>query len=78
MGGRPLPRMRARRDSAEIQQSGHASRSGPEVKNGKSSAKGKAKMRDNPERGELDTADDVHRRCKKNSSVLSCIDKLIL
>jgi len=33
-------------------------------------------MRDNPEGGELDPADDVHKRCKKNSpSVLSCIDK---
>jgi len=33
-------------------------------------------MRDNPEGGEQDLADDVRRRCKKNSpSVLSCIDK---
>jgi len=31
-------------------------------------------MRDNPEGGELDSADDVCRRCKKNS-VFSCIDK---
>jgi len=31
-------------------------------------------MRDNS-RGELDPAENVHRRCKKNSSVLSCIDK---
>jgi len=32
-------------------------------------------MRDNPEGGEFDPADDVCRRCKKNSSVLSYIDK---
>jgi len=31
-------------------------------------------MWDNPEGSELDTADDVRRRCKKNSpSVLPCI-----
>jgi len=31
-------------------------------------------MRDNPKGGELDPADDVHRRCKKNSpSVLFCL-----
>jgi len=30
-------------------------------------------MRDNQEGGELDPADDVRRRCKKNSSVLSYI-----
>jgi len=33
-------------------------------------------MQDNPEGGELDPADDVRRRCMKNSpSVLSCIGK---
>jgi len=32
-------------------------------------------MRDNPEGGKLDPADDVRRRCMKNSSVLSCIGK---
>jgi len=35
-------------------------------------------MRGNPEGGELDLAEDVqfvHRRCKKNSFVLSCIGK---
>jgi len=33
-------------------------------------------MRDNPEGSELDPADDVRRRYKKNSpSVLSCIGK---
>jgi len=33
-------------------------------------------MRDNPEEGELDPAEGVRRRCKKNSpSVLSCIGK---
>jgi len=30
-------------------------------------------MRDNPEVGELNPAVFVRRRCKKNSSVLSCI-----
>jgi len=34
------------------------------------------RMRDNSNRGNLDPADDVRRRCKKNSSsILSCIDK---
>jgi len=33
-------------------------------------------MRDNPEGGELNPAEDVRRRCKcKNSFVLSCIGK---
>jgi len=32
-------------------------------------------MRDNPEGGKLDTADDVRRRCKKNSPDLSYIGK---
>jgi len=32
-------------------------------------------MPDNPKGGELDPADDVRMRCKKNSSVLSCIGK---
>jgi len=32
-------------------------------------------VRDNPEGGELDSANDIHKRCKKNSPVLSCIDK---
>jgi len=33
-------------------------------------------MQDNPEGGELDSAEDDRRRCKKNSpSVLSCIGK---
>jgi len=34
-------------------------------------------MLDKPEGGELDPADDVRRRCKKNISVLSCIGKKI-
>jgi len=54
----PFREMRARRNPTEIQQSGHATRSGPEVKNGRS----------NPEGAELDPVDDVHRRCKKNFS----------
>jgi len=34
------------------------------------------RMRDNPKGGELDTAEGVRKRCKKNSpSVLSCIGK---
>jgi len=33
-------------------------------------------MRDNPEGVELNPAVDDRRRCKKNSSVLSCIDKM--
>jgi len=37
---------------------------------------GEAQIRDNPEGGELDPADDVCRCCKKNSPyVLSCIGK---
>jgi len=33
-------------------------------------------MRDNPEGGDLDPAEDVRKCCKKNSSsVLSCIGK---
>jgi len=34
-------------------------------------------MRDNPGGGELDPAVGIRRRCKKNSSVLSCIGKRI-
>jgi len=73
----PFRGIGVRRNSAETQQSGHAPRSGPEVKNGRSSAKDGAlerHMRDNPEGGELDLADDVRMHCKKNSpSVLSSI-----
>jgi len=37
---------------------------------------GEARMRDNPEGDELDPAEGVRRRCKKNfSSVFSCISK---
>jgi len=66
--------------STETQQSGHAPRSGPEVKNRRSSAKrwraGEARTHDNPGGGESDPAKGVHRRCMKNSpSVLSCIGK---
>jgi len=32
-------------------------------------------MQDNPEGGQLDPADDIRGRCKKNSSVLSCIGR---
>jgi len=75
----PFRGMGTRRNSAETQQSGHTPRSGPEVKNGRSSARDgaeKAHMLDNPKRGELNSADNVRKRWKKNfSSVLSCIGK---
>jgi len=32
-------------------------------------------MQNNPEGGDLEPADDVHSRCKKNSSVLSYIKR---
>jgi len=68
--------MGAWRNSTETQQSGHASKSGPEVKNGRSSAKDGTPETDNPEGGELDPAEGVRRCCNKNSSsVLSCIGK---
>jgi len=39
-------------------------------------ARGEAWMRDNPKGSELDHAESVRKRCKKNSpSVLSCIGK---
>jgi len=57
----------------ETQQSSHAPWSGPEVKNGSSAKDGEARMRDSPEGGELDPAEGVRRRCKKNYSVLSCV-----
>jgi len=39
---------------------------------------GEAQMQRNPGGGELDPAESVRRRCKKNSpSVLSCIDRRI-
>jgi len=60
-------------NSAETQQSSHILRSGPEVKNGRSSVKDGALERLRyGTRGKLDPADDNRRRCKKNSpSVLS-------
>jgi len=74
----PIRGMGLRRNSAETQQSDYTPRSGPEVKNRRSSVKNGAPERfnaSNPEEGELDPAVDVRRRCKKNSSVLSCIGK---
>jgi len=69
----PFQRMGTWRNSAETQ------RSGPEVKNGRSSAKDDTpeRLRDagHPEGGELYPAVEVRRHCKKNSSVLSCIGK---
>jgi len=62
-----------RRNSTETQHSGHAQRSGPEIKNGRSGANDgaperlKCGSRDDPEGGELDPAVDVRRRCEKNS-----------
>jgi len=78
----PFRRKRAWRNSTEIQQSDHAPRSGPEVKIGRSSAKGwhagEAQMQDNPGGGESGTVEGVRRRCKKNSrSVLFCTDTRI-
>jgi len=35
-----------------------------------------ARMRENPEEDKLDPVNDVRRCCKKNFSVLSCIDKM--
>jgi len=71
--------METRMNSAETQQSGHAQRSRPEIKNRRSSAKGDApevQTQDYPEGGELDSVVDDRRRCKKNfTSVLSCIGK---
>jgi len=61
-----LPKGGGVKELRGAQQTGHAPMSGTEVKNGRSSAKdGDAQMQDNPE-GELDPADDVHRRCMKN------------
>jgi len=61
------------------QQSGHASRSGPEVKNGRNSAKDGAPERlgcGTVKEGESYLAEGVRRRCMKDSpSVLSCIGK---
>jgi len=53
----------------------------PEIKDGRSRAKDGsserllAQFRKNPEGGELESAVNDYRRCKKNSLVLSCIDK---
>jgi len=55
----------ARSNSTKIQQSGHASRSGPEIKDKEVMPKwltGEAQMRDNPEVGELGPAVDDRRR----------------
>jgi len=61
----PFRGIRARRNSAETEQSDHASRSGPEIKDGKRWHAGEAQMRDNPKGVELDPAVDDRRRCKK-------------
>jgi len=71
----PFRGMSAWRNPAETQKSGHAPRSGTEIKDGRSSQSehaGEAVMRDNSEGGELDPAIHGRRRCKNNSpSVLS-------
>jgi len=81
----PFREMKVRRNSTEAQQSGHAPgldhRSKMEKVPGSAGVAqmraGVAQMRDNPEGGELNLADDVRRRCKKNSpSVLSYIGKI--
>jgi len=64
--------MRSWRNSTETQQLGHAPKSGPEVKNGRSSAKDGAPQRlgcgTDKEEVSQDPAEGVHRRCMKNSS----------
>jgi len=61
----------------ETQKWGHVPRSGLEVKNGESNANDGMPKRlrcDNPRIGELDHAEGVRKRCKKNSSsVISSI-----
>jgi len=56
-------------------QSSHATRSGPEIKNGRSRNKDSAPERLSNPGGELDPAIDVRLRCKNSPSVLSCIGK---
>jgi len=69
----PFRRMGAWRNSTETQQSSHAPRSGPEVKNG--SGAEEARMQDSQGGGESDPAEGVRVRCMKNSTFLSCIGK---
>jgi len=61
--------MRTWRNFAETQQSGHAPRSGLEIKNGRSRAKKwrakEAQMRDSSEGGESNSAVHDRRHCKK-------------
>jgi len=75
----PFQGMGVRRNSAETQRSGNALRFGPEIKNGRSSAKvgtpERPQKRDDPEGGELGPTVDNNKRCKNNSFVLSYIDK---
>jgi len=56
IGGANQPLLRDELDSTEIQQSGHTSRSGPEIKDEKRSV-GEDQMRNNPE-GKLEPAVD--------------------
>jgi len=70
----PFREMGAWRNSTKTQQSGHAPRSGPVVKNGSSAKDGapEAQMRDKPG-GELDP--EVCPQAQNSTSVLSCIGK---
>jgi len=72
-------RMGEQRNSMEAQQLGHAQRSGPEVKNGRCSAKDGALERLGCRTAQEEVSQilqSVHRRCIKNSpSFLSCAVK---
>jgi len=76
----PFRGMGAWKNSMQTQQSSHAPRSGPEVKNVRSNAKDGApervRCRTISEVGELNPTEVVRRCYKKNSPfVLSCIGK---
>jgi len=77
---RPLPKNGAWKNSMKTQQLGHAQRSGPEGKNGRSSVKDgvleRLRCRTIQKEVSYILQMNVRRRCKKNSpSVLSCISK---
>jgi len=62
----PFRGMGAWRNSTETQQSGHAPRSGPEVKSGRSGAEDGASDADSQGGGESDPAEGIRRHCMKN------------
>jgi len=73
---RPFRGMRAWKNSTETQQSDHAPRYGPEVKNGRICAKDGAPERLRCRTIQKEVTEGVRWRCKKNfPSVLSCIGK---